>query len=785
MYWLLDDEKKNNVRNTITALVTELADANSTTQSDQLFPFVGRKDRNKSKIIVSRLSESGATVVDPFSGSGIFSYAASELGRTVKSNEWEPYTHRISSAPWRLPPNEDIQAALVQLEPRVKPKMDELYRITCVCGNEHVLDSLFFDRNPLNYRNVTNHERLGRNGENITYRGRYACPNCGTKEKFFDDSDEAHLQDIEARAIPNGYQEIFDSRLIPNSRINLTGDFTVYKNLFPHRSRLALAYLWQSIKELDVDSSIKDFLYDAVLSILPQAKYKDYRSKSQDLHVPDRQLREVNIYYRFLDQVNSRESGLRSYPFHRSDGVSPISNLDYRQFLEELNSPADLMFTDPPWADGNAYFEKAQLYHPWLGYSLATDNERMSKEMVVTDAPSRHQAHDLESWWKDMDSFFQDAGKATRDYGYMALLFRPIPANQWLENLNKLKLLARKSGFEPLLTVDVSSEDPSMRIQQSASFVFSGDIVFVFLKLPQNIQRHFLKDVDMDYLAFKAAADLQESKRGTFTYREWRDRFAQLAIDEGVGDANLPAYETTVRQLFERYCDLTAGHDDYLPKADTPFSGQLFDIPAIERLFTYVPLVIDDLTRRTPTFTYEMFLLKLAEYVENGTRMLIDQIQEIDIRELLLPYAAPIESSRQFTRRSLPQLPNGIKNIMELDPYDFEAFTATLLTRQGYTSVALIGRSGDRGVDVKAIDPSGEQTVVQCKRYLRSNVSATPIQRLHSFAITRGATKKVVITTSDFTPDAIDEARNTGTELINGRQLEALVATHMPEFTAE
>jgi restriction endonuclease Mrr len=48
--------------------------------------------------------------------------------------------------------------------------------------------------------------------------------------------------------------------------------------------------------------------------------------------------------------------------------------------------------------------------------------------------------------------------------------------------------------------------------------------------------------------------------------------------------------------------------------------------------------------------------------------------------------------------------------------------------------------------------------------------------------MTRGATKRIVITTSDFTSDAIDEGRNTDTQLINGKQLEVLVATYMPDF---
>jgi hypothetical protein len=119
---------------------------------------------------------------------------------------------------------------------------------------------------------------------------------------------------------------------------------------------------------------------------------------------------------------------------------------------------------------------------------------------------------------------------------------------------------------------------------------------------------------------------------------------------------------------------------------------------------------------------------------------------------------------------------------MELDPYDFENFVAHLLKAQGFNEIAIIGRAGDRGVDIQANDPNGERTVIQCKRYINNNVSSTPVQRLHSFAVTRGAQRKILVTTSDFTPQAREEAKATRTELVNGKMLENIVAEYLPDF---
>ncbi|AKB85365.1 hypothetical protein MCMEM_1312 [Methanococcoides methylutens MM1] len=782
MYWLLKKDEQEIIRENVDKLVQRLSQISGNVQVDQLFPYVGRKDRRKAVAIIDELTDEEDTIVDSFVGSGIFIYGASELGRNCLGNEWEPYAYRMANAPWRLPPIEAIKKAIDQLLKLIKIDFDFLYRTVCPCGHIHVLDSLFFDRNPLKYNQISAHKRLGNDGENITYRKQYRCPICRRTEKHFDASDAAHMETISKMNVPAKYLKIFGSPLIENSRINLSSEYTQYGNLFPHRSKIALSLLWDGISQLECEENVKLFLEDAFLSILPQAKYRDYRGKSQDLHVPPIKLREVNILYRFLRQTQKRYRGLSNYKFSSNNNVSPIHCSDYRDFMSELDSSSvDLVLTDPPWTDGNAYFEKAQLYHPWLNYSLLEDDIRLKKECVVTDAPSRREEHNMENWQKDIAEFFNEAGRILKDLKYLALFFRPIPARHWLENLNSLKLLARKAGFEPLLSIDVSSPDPSMRLQQSASYLISEDIVFLFVKLPDELKRYYYNDFDIDQLVFQVGEQIQEDVHGPFTYKNWRACLSDCFIKKGISEMNSPKMEGKISELFSRYHDeITPGL--YLPKALTPFSGQLFDTPAIERMFTYVPTVISELTEGGNTFSYERFLLKLSEYVENGTKALIHEIQQIDMKGLIEVYAEPIEGGGKFRRRELPKLPNGLRNILEMDPYDFEAFVGQILDAQGFSSIALVGRAGDRGVDLVATDPEGHSTIVQCKRYIENNVSSIPVQRLHSYALTRGAQRQILITTSDFTLQAKQEAELTKTELINGKELETLIATYLPDY---
>ena len=781
MYWLLSDHEKHVVRQRIENLVLRISDISGSHQADQLFPFVGRKDRRKAEAVISSLSEPADLVIDCFSGSGIFTYAARGLGRSVQACEWEPYTWRMSTAPWRLVDKDLLDHAIRELSNSIRNEIDELYWTRCVCGYDHVLDSLFFDRVPLRYDAVTKHERLGRNGETVTFRGKHKCPHCKATEKHFDSADALHMQDIESRTLPEFAQTIFNLHLIENSRINLSKEFTTYASLFPKRSQIALSIMWEAIQNLDVATEIKGFLEDAFLAILPQAKYKDYRSKSQDLHCPEKQLREVNLFYRFIEQVQLRNRRLREYSFSSECGEEPIQCTDFRSLLSALpEGGAQLVFTDPPWSDGNAYFEKAQLYHPWLNYDLSTDRKRLEGEVVVSDAPSRKAKHDIDRWWQDIEEFFLLSSKSIEDLGFLAVYFRPIPAKYWLQTLNRLKFIARSAGFEPLLTVDAGSNDPSMRIQQSASFVFSSDLIFVFLKLPTEIRRLIVGGHDIDHLVFRTSVELQD-ELGPYTFNQWKDRFRNNVYSEGISTVLASSFDADLVKLFRRYNrEISDGR--FLPRLETPFSGQYFDIPVQERLFASVPAIIDELFAQRDWFTYEEFLLKLASFVENGTRMLIQSIEKVDVVNILSPYVDILPDGRGFTRKPKPDLPDRIQNILSMDPYDFERFVAALFEAQGYSHVAQIGGAGDRGVDVTARDPQGKSVVIQCKRY-RNSVSADPIQRLHSFAISRKVDRRIVVTTSHFTPQAIEEAQNTHTELIDGDALSELVARYLPNTT--
>ncbi len=121
----------------------------------------------------------------------------------------------------------------------------------------------------------------------------------------------------------------------------------------------------------------------------------------------------------------------------------------------------------------------------------------------------------------------------------------------------------------------------------------------------------------------------------------------------------------------------------------------------------------------------------------------------------------------------------------KVSPTFFEQLLIELLLAMGYGGsdegmAHTLGRSGDNGVDgVINQDPLGvDQLYIQAKRYAEgNNISASDIRDFFGALSLKKAQKGIFITTSEFTPSAIQTAKDLGMRivLINGKQLAHLM----------
>jgi restriction system protein len=123
-----------------------------------------------------------------------------------------------------------------------------------------------------------------------------------------------------------------------------------------------------------------------------------------------------------------------------------------------------------------------------------------------------------------------------------------------------------------------------------------------------------------------------------------------------------------------------------------------------------------------------------------------------------------------------------------MSPAFFEQLIVDLMLRLGYGGPAsdagmTLGRSGDEGVDgvIKQDKLGLDNIYLQAKRWSQGPVGRKEVQAFVGALYGQGASKGVFITTSQFTKEAVDYARNTPNiklSLVDGEQLAVLMIEH-------
>jgi restriction system protein len=149
---------------------------------------------------------------------------------------------------------------------------------------------------------------------------------------------------------------------------------------------------------------------------------------------------------------------------------------------------------------------------------------------------------------------------------------------------------------------------------------------------------------------------------------------------------------------------------------------------------------------------------------------------------------APILQMRRDDRRFIPsygvsdQLHEGF-NLASMDWEDFEHLIREIFEKEFTSSggeVRVTQASRDGGVDAVAFDPDpirGGKIVIQAKRYAYT-VGVSAVRDLYGTLMNEGATKGILVTTSDYGPDAYEFANGKPITLLNGSNLLHLLAKH-------
>jgi restriction system protein len=122
-------------------------------------------------------------------------------------------------------------------------------------------------------------------------------------------------------------------------------------------------------------------------------------------------------------------------------------------------------------------------------------------------------------------------------------------------------------------------------------------------------------------------------------------------------------------------------------------------------------------------------------------------------------------------------------NLAVMDWEDFEHLIREIFEKEfSYNGgeVKVTQASRDGGVDAIAFDPDpirGGKIVIQAKRYAYT-VGVSAVRDLYGTVMNEGASKGILVTTSDYGPDAYEFARGKPLTLLSGSNLLHLLGKH-------
>jgi restriction system protein len=131
----------------------------------------------------------------------------------------------------------------------------------------------------------------------------------------------------------------------------------------------------------------------------------------------------------------------------------------------------------------------------------------------------------------------------------------------------------------------------------------------------------------------------------------------------------------------------------------------------------------------------------------------------------------------QLQARDRQHLVDWTTEIRHLNAVEFEWLVGEVFRRDGWT-VEETGRQDgpDGNIDLK-LSKAGERRLVQCKRWTSWEVGVDEVRKLAGTLLREGLAggEGILVTHSNFTPQAVEEARQMGMALIDNRDLYVMV----------
>lgn len=398
--------------------------------------YWGKKPSNNLKSLIEQYSEQGDTVLDPFSGYGVFCCEAFIVNRNIISNDLNPIANFLNQQLLE----KDINLTLLEkqwkkIKSEFEPFNNKWFEWNLE-DNSVQLISVLRNKNdfPIKAKYKNNGDRKATEID---------LPSDKAKE-YLDYENEFKISD---------WYPI--NKLIKNSRISakegmIVADLFTKRTLACHARLLTLIEKYSKGKEKDLLKVAFTANLANCSKLVPPIKSRGAMAPGAwmtGFYVGETYL-ENNVLRYFENRLSKVIKGKRDYlnQFGNNGGLN-FNPTQYDNNFTILNDDAkclsvksetvDYVFTDPPYGGAVPYFEQSVIWNSWLKF-----NPTYKNEIVISDSKQRQKNNS--NFEKDINAAFSEIRRVLKPNKYFSLTYHSLSGLEWKAITNA----CIKNGFE-------------------------------------------------------------------------------------------------------------------------------------------------------------------------------------------------------------------------------------------------------------------------------------------------------------------------------------------------
>ena len=426
--------------------------------------YMARKPYNVVSEIIKRFCPDNGCVYDPMFGSGTTIIEASKLGKKAIGTDINLLAYKLcktSLTKWDL---HEVERAIDSFCEAIRSSCNPLY-IHIEDAESRIVERCHFDKCGTELVPTAYWYKLQRNGK-LTGRKKAIASSAFIEQyKIYEHTEKQNIDDL---------------TLIPNSRIAIGSNATVY-DYFCNRNLIAMDRILDILHSYQ-NSYCYDILELLVSSAINLIKLSDKKASSQMPYwLPKKDVTSRNAVMIIEQKAAAFKEGLaylcdKCKSFVNENDIV-LENMPAQNIPLDLlpNESVDLILTDPPYTDQVPYLEYNQLWYKVMGWKGFTD-ESLGAELVVSDAPSRNK--DADDFNHIFEVILSRISPALKTNGYFVMFYHSFDLKSW----SKILKTMQEHGLAYCGQIPSSTPRKSFKTIMTPKGTLDGNYIVVFQK---------------------------------------------------------------------------------------------------------------------------------------------------------------------------------------------------------------------------------------------------------------------------------------------------------------